>query len=63
MPFKILKDAGVVPPEVDLLRQRAALRAELAACTDAAQAAPLRQRLTALELSLSLRLESLGRAR
>lgn len=63
MPFKILKDAGVVPAEVEMLRQRAALRQQLAACTDAAQADRLKQKLTALELSISLRLEALRGAR
>ena len=63
MPFKILKDAGVVPPEVELLKQRAALRDQIAACTESAEAEPLKKKLSTLELAISLRLESLRGAR
>ena len=38
MPFKVLKDAGMVPPEIETMRQLTALRAELAASTDEAGA-------------------------
>lgn len=59
MPFKILKDAGFVPPEVEALRLRAALAAELQACGDETQRLQLRQRLSELEQSISLRQEAL----
>jgi len=59
MPFKILKDAGFVPPEVEALRLRAALAAELEACADPAQRLQIRHRLSELEQSLALRLEAL----
>jgi len=59
MPFKILKDAGFVPPEVEALRSRATLAAELEACGDEAKRLQLRQRLSELEQSLALRLEAL----
>ena len=63
MPFKILKDAGVVPYEVELLNKRAALRREIDACGDAAIRGELLKNLSALEQSISLRLEALrGRA-
>jgi hypothetical protein len=63
MPFKILKDAGVVPPEIELMRQRADMREQLSACKEPAEAEQLKQKLSTLELSISLRLESLLGAR
>ena len=59
MPFKILKDAGVVPPEVEMLRERAALQASIDACDNQQQRAELQRRLNDLNLSISLRLERL----
>lgn len=60
--FKMLKDAGVVPAEVELMRDIEALRLQLArveATLDAAQAQALRQRLSEKQQQLSLRLEKL----
>jgi DNA-binding transcriptional ArsR family regulator len=37
MGMKILKDAGVVPPEVEAMREAAALEARLQACSDEAE--------------------------
>jgi hypothetical protein len=59
MPFKVLKDAGVIPPEVEMLSQRAQLRVQLSTATDNDDLAALRQKLSALELQISLRLESM----
>ena len=59
MPFKILKNAGFVPPEVELFHERARLGAALAACGDAADRTKLQQQLSNLEQKLALRLESL----
>jgi hypothetical protein len=59
MPFKILKDAGVVPHEVEMLKQRAALRGELETSTDHARLREVRTKLALLEQSISLRLETL----
>lgn len=59
MAFKILKDAGVVPREVEMFRERAALRAQLAECTDAAERDALQRRLAELEQAIALRLEAL----
>lgn len=60
MPFKMLKDAGVLPPEVELMRQIAALQTELDALPEAsAQAGALRQRITEARQALALRLEKL----
>jgi hypothetical protein len=59
MPFKILKNAGVVPAEVELLHERAALAQALAACTTEAERSELRRKLSDLELKIALRFESL----
>lgn len=59
MPFKILKDAGVVPPEIALFHQRAELRARLQAATDGAEREVLQRELSELEQAIALRLESL----
>lgn len=59
LPFKILKNAGVVPPEVELFHQRAQLRKELAEADTESRRAVLRQRLGELEQVIALRLESL----
>ena len=59
MGFKILKDAGVFPPEIELMRQIEAQRQLLESCTDASAAIALRQRLSELQQQLSLRLERL----
>ena len=34
MPFKVLKDAGMVPPEIETMRELAALRTTLEAASD-----------------------------
>jgi hypothetical protein len=62
MPFKVLKEAGYVPPEVQTMQDIAALRRALAAEPDAADAARRRQRLSELQQHLALRLEKLSRS-
>jgi len=59
MAMKILHDAGVVPPEVELMHQLAALRREAAAASDAEQARALSKRASDLEQLIKLRLERL----
>jgi len=59
LPFKILKNAGVVPPEVELFHQRAALQQELACCSGERERVALRQRLSELEQAIALRLEGM----
>ena len=59
MAMKILHDAGVVPPEVELMQQLAALRREAAAATDEARARALAQQASDLEQLIKLRLERL----
>ena len=61
MPFKMLKSAGVVPHEVELIRERAALRQRLAAATTEDELRAAQQALAQLELTLALRMESLRR--
>ena len=59
LPFKILKNAGFVPPEVELFHERAALNAALAACESEAERSAVRQKLSDLEQKIALRLEAL----
>jgi len=59
LPFKILKNAGAPPPEVELFHKRAALRAELEAATSEAERQRVRQQLIELEQALALRLEGM----
>ncbi len=61
MPMKILHDAGVAPPEVELMQQLAALRQQAAASSDPAHARALQQRASELEQFIKLRLERLAR--
>jgi hypothetical protein len=63
MGMKILKDAGVVPPEVEAMQRAAALKSEIDACTDAAERQVLQQRLSELQQAIALRLEGLTRSR
>ncbi|MBL8346017.1 MAG: DUF1992 domain-containing protein [Rubrivivax sp.] len=62
MPMKVLKDAGIVPPEVEVMREIAALQAELDALgpdADDSGARALRRRLSEKRQLLALRLEKL----
>jgi len=61
LPFKILKDAGFVPPEVRLFHRRAALKAAVDAADDSTDRLRLQQQLSELEQRLALRLEALRR--
>jgi hypothetical protein len=59
MGMKILKDAGVLPPEVELMHQAAALEAQLAACQDDATRRALQRQLADKRQAIALRLERL----
>jgi hypothetical protein len=59
MAFKVLKNAGVPPPELAVFQERAALRHQLDAAVDEGQKQGVRERLAALEQALALRLEGL----
>jgi len=59
MAFKALKDAGFVPPEVETMKQIAALRQVIDANPDAPEADAMRRRASELQQHLALRLEKL----
>lgn len=57
LPFKILKNAGVPPPEVEMFQKRAALREQLAAAGSEEERRALAARLAEVEQAIALRLE------
>jgi hypothetical protein len=59
LPFKILKNSGYVPPEVEMLRKRADLASKVQAASDEGERRTLMRELSALEQSISLRLEAM----
>ncbi len=59
MPFKILKEAGFVPAEVEWFHERARLKVALAAELGSGEREELRAKLVALEQKIALRLEAL----
>jgi hypothetical protein len=59
LPFKILKNAGVAPPEVELFHVRAALRRRLQACATDEERRVAAKELSQVEQALALRLEGL----
>ena len=59
MPFKMLKDSGYAPPEVQLMRDIAALQAELEGQSDDEAGRAKRQRLSEMRQQLALRMEKL----
>ena len=59
VPFKILKNAGFVPPEVELFHERAALSAALEASASEPERSELRRKLNELQQKIALRLEAL----
>jgi hypothetical protein len=61
MAMKILHDAGVVPPEVELMHRLAGLRRDAAAAPDEGTARSLAKQASDLEQLIKLRLERLSR--
>jgi len=61
MAMKVLKDAGVVPAEVEALHRLAVLRRNAAAATDEVARRALAQQASDLEQLIRLRLERLAR--
>ena len=59
MPMKVLKDAGVVPAEVEAMQRLAALRQAAETATTPEEAKALRQQASELQQSIALRLERL----
>lgn len=62
MGMKILKDAGVLPPEVEAMREAAELEARLNACSDDAERLVLQKQLAEKRQAIALRLEALARS-
>ena len=60
MGMKVLKDAGVVPPEVEAMREAAALEARMNACSDETERRALQQQLSEKRQAIALRLEKLA---
>jgi hypothetical protein len=60
MAFKMLKDSGFVPPEIELMREIEALRTALTEAPDDATAVNRRQALADKQQQLALRMEKLG---
>ena len=59
MPMKILKDAGIAPPEIAMFHERARLKGLVEAASDVTERDRLQRELVELEQKLALRLESL----
>lgn len=59
MGYKMLKDAGVLPPEVQLMRDIETLQQTVDAAPEAAESAATRERIVSLRQQLSMRLERL----
>jgi hypothetical protein len=59
MAFKILKDAGFAPPEIELFHERARIGAALEQSGDPAERTRLQQELSELGQKIALRLEAL----
>jgi hypothetical protein len=63
LPFKVLKDAGLAPPEIALFHERAQLRSEVEAAATEADKLALQRKLGELEQKIALRLEALQAGR
>jgi Domain of unknown function (DUF1992) len=59
LPMKVLKDAGYAPPEVELMREIAALQATLEGAPDDDATRARQRRLSEMRQHLALRLEKL----
>ena len=59
MPFKILKNAGFLPAEIELFHERAALSTALQSCESEPERTAIQRKLSDLEQKIALRLEAL----
>lgn len=59
MPFKILKNSGFHPPEIEMFHERARLVVTIHECGDDAAREMLQKELSELEQKIALRLEAL----
>ena len=57
LPFKILKNAGVPPPEIEMFHKRAQLRERLAEAISEQERLALATKLSEVEQAIALRLE------
>jgi hypothetical protein len=57
--MKILKDAGVTPPEIEWFHERACLKVSIEAAVDPTERRALQVQLIELEQKITLRLEAL----
>lgn len=57
MGYSVLKSAGVIPPEVELLKEIAALKEAIASCPNEARRTALREELQSKQVSIALFLE------
>ena len=63
LPFKMLKDAGYIPPEVENIRLLAALREELATTSETdPKHAELKSKIARLQTSIAVRLEAMRKS-
>lgn len=64
MGYKVLKDAGVVPPEVELMQRLGEMRRRLEALEPGtAEAAALAREVNDLQVTVALRIEALAKNR
>jgi len=59
MPFKVLRNADAVPPEIFMFRKRAELREQLASVDDEIEQQKIRAQLNEIEQAIALRLEGM----
>ncbi len=59
----VLKNAGVKPPEVELLRQVAELKDQLANCQDSDQQVKIKKRIEILQIELNIAMERIQQQR
>lgn len=59
LPFKILKNAGLPPPEIEMFHKRARLREQLAAAASEPERRALAVQLGEVEQAIALRLEGM----
>jgi len=59
----VLKSAGVKPPEVELLREIAELKNQLALCEDNAKQAEIQERIRYLQIEFNIAMERIQQQR
>ena len=59
MAYKILKDAGYVPAEIEMLQKLAAMREQLDKTTDATEQRALKQKIADMQQKVTMMLEAM----